>query len=105
MACDVVSADVPIVTISGETFSSNVCASILSDLKLNDLIVRNFDEYINKTIEVSKNIKFYKDLLIKNKKVSALFNTKLYVKNFEKSFECAHTNLIENKKENIYIKN
>ena len=105
VACDVVSADVPILTISGETFSSNVCASILNDLKLNDLIVRNFDEYINKTIEISKNIKFYKDLLIKNKKNSVLFNTKLYVKNFEKSLEFAHNNLLENKKENIYIKN
>ena len=66
---------------------------------------RNWVDNSDYWIEASKNIKFYKDLLIKNKKVSTLFNTKLYVKNFEKSLECAHANLIENKKENIYVKN
>ena len=104
VACDVISADIPIVTISGESFSSNVCASILNDLKLNDLITRSLDEYKNKIIEISKNTIFYKDLLIKNKKNSVLFNSKIYVKNFEKSLEHAQSNLLENKKENIYIK-
>ena len=84
MACDVVSANVPIVTISGESFSSNVCASILSDLKLNDLITRSLEEYKDKIIKISKNIQFYKDQLIKNKKNSVLFNSRLYVANFEK---------------------
>ncbi len=104
VACDVVSANVPIVTISGESFSSNVCASILSDLKLNDLITRSLEEYKDKIIKISKNIQFYKDQLIKNKKNSVLFNSKLYVANFEKSLEYAHKNLLENKRENIYIK-
>jgi len=104
VACDVISADVPIVTISGKSFSSNVCASILNDLKLNDLITKNLDEYKNTIIRISKNIKFYKDQLIDNKKNSVLFNTKLYVRNFEKSLECAYNNLLEDKIENIYIK-
>ena len=104
VACDVVSANVPIVTISGETFSSNVCASILNDLKLNGLIVKSFGEYEKKIIEVSKDIKLYQNQLIENKKNSVLFNTKLYVKNFEKSLECACADLLENKKKNIYIK-
>ncbi len=103
VACDVISANVPIVTISGESFASNVSASILKDLKLNDLITKSLKEYKNKIIKISKNIKFYKDQLIKNKENSVLFNTKLYVTNFEKSLEYAQKNLLENKSENIYI--
>ena len=81
-----------------------MCASILSDLKLNDLITRSLEEYKDKIIKISKNIQFYKDQLIKNKKNSVLFNSILYVANFEKSLEYAHKNLLENKRENIYIK-
>ena len=93
----------PIVTISGESFSSNVCASILNDLKLDDLITKNFNEYKSKIITISKNINHYKDQLIRNKKNSVLFDAKEYVKNFEKSLVSVYNNLLKNKKDNIYI--
>ena len=109
IGCDVVKADVPIVTLSGETFASNVCASILNDLKLSELITKNIDEYKNKIIEICKSeeiLKKIKTKLKENKKNSVLFNSKIYVQNFENSLEQVYMNFIKNKiPENIFIDN
>ena len=109
IGCDVVKADVPIVTLSGETFASNVCASILNDLKLSELVTKNIDEYKNKIIEICKSeeiLKKIKTKLKENKKNSVLFNSKIYVQNFENSLEQVYMNFIKNKiPENIFIDN
>lgn len=76
---------VPIVTLYGNTFASRVCASLLHDLSLDDLITYSELEYENKIIELAlapdllKNIKAE----LANKADKRLFDTPSKVKDFE----------------------
>ena len=69
---DVISAGVPIVTISGQTMVSRMGGSILTELGLTSLISCDFNEYMQKVINIANNqikIDFSKnsEKLIKNK--------------------------------------
>ncbi len=87
--CGSLIAGVPIITISGESFSNNVCASLLKAIGTRELICENLTEYENKAIELGKN---HEELLnikekIKNNKIQkSLFDTKTYTKNLEEAF-------------------
>ena len=87
--CGSLIAGVPIITVLGKSFASNVGASILSSLGLKELICKDFDEYKNKAINLGKNPE---KLLNLKKKIKSniiqrpLFNSKSYTKNLEKAF-------------------
>lgn len=91
VAKDFLYSGVPVLTIKGKAFQSNVAFSLLSVLKLeNDLVANNITEYeeIAKKIandkELYKNIKY--KLTDKNLK-KELFNTQLFTANIETAYK------------------
>ncbi len=92
---------VPIITKSGNSFTSNVASSMLKALNLEELITTNDEEYINLAVSMAKNKEILKKvkLKLKNNKISKLlFNTKKYTTNIEKAFENIYSLKCKNKK-------
>lgn len=99
-AIDSIWAGVPIVTLTGKSFTSRVVASLLNTLNLNDLISNDFDSYEKKAIELATNpskFRILKTKLEKNKIKNILFNTKLYTHNIEIAFKSLFENYLQNK--------
>ena len=92
---DALWAGVPVVTKQGKQFSARVASSLLKALNLNELITKNTSEYEKLILELINDKKKLIDLknkIKKNIKTEALFNTKLYVKDFETALKKAYTN-------------
>jgi len=100
-------SDVPIISLFGESFQSRVSYSLLKNLRMDELITTNIEDYKNLAITLVNDplkLKKIKNKLINNKKKSNIFNTKLYTINLEKAYKLVyekHKNNLE--PENIYI--
>ena len=98
----------PLLTIKGEAFQSRVAASLLKDLKMNELICSNIEEYENKAVNIGNS---HKELQrIKGKLQNSLINSKTFnTKNYTENLEYAYTKIHERynqklKPENLFIK-
>lgn len=101
---DALWAEVPVITIKGNSFPSRVTASILNTIELKSLITLNKNEYVSKAIELCHNktiINEYKEK-IKSNKVD-LFNTKNYVNSLEKAYTIMSDFNKKINKDNIYL--
>ena len=92
---------VPVLTLSGQTFASNVASSILKSINLDELVVKNLIDYEKKAVELSSNKE--KNTEIKNKiknlkENKKLFNTKEYTSNLESAFKKIYNNYFLDKK-------
>ena len=87
-ALEAIRCGVPILTISGKSFVSRVAGSLLSVINNENLICKDYSEYIDKAIFYRKNekefLKLKNKLLRNNTKV--LFNSKDYTVNLEKIY-------------------
>ena len=97
-ASDALYANLPIITVSGKSMASRVTGSLLSVIKLNHLICKDFEEYytkinfyINNQIELKILKKYIKD----NKFI--LYNSEVFTRNLEKSFTKVWQNYLNNK--------
>jgi predicted O-linked N-acetylglucosamine transferase (SPINDLY family) len=85
-ASDALWVGLPILTIKGNTFPGRVSASLLNSLRLNELVVENFEDYESAAMELALN---KEKLLTINKKLKNniesfyLFDADHYVKKFE----------------------
>ena len=104
---EALSSGLPILTLQGEGFQSRVSASLLKSLKLDELITTNKDEYIKLALELNNNkekMNSIKFRLKNQKKISKIFDSKLYANNLEKGYCEALNRFVDEKKiENIYI--
>ena len=85
-ASDALWAGMPIVTFAGKSFSSRVSASLLNSVGLNELICSSEKQYYEKALDLGKNpgkLSLLKQKLSKNKYSYPLFDTDLFVKNYE----------------------
>ena len=92
--------DVPILTISGQSFCSRMAGSLLNTLGMNDLICKNIEEYIQKATELSINKNLYIEILQRlraQKCKSSLFDGEVYARNIELAYK-AIISLIQNNK-------
>ncbi len=84
-AADAIFQNIPIITLIGESFQSRVAASILKAVEVDEeLVANNYDEYLQKSINIYENrevIKNLKNKIEKNK--SKLFDTKKYTRYIE----------------------
>ena len=107
-ASDALWAGLPVLTRTGESFSSRVGASLLSSIGLSELITKTEKEYETLAIELATNperLKQIKKKLEKNKLIKPLFNTKLFTKNIESAYTMMHEKYLKNLPlENIEIK-
>ena len=89
---------IPLLTCIGNSFVSRVAASLLNSLNLNELIVKNMQDYETLAIELAKDsnrIQTIKQKLQKNLISKTLFNTSLYTKNIESAFIEMHEKSIK----------
>lgn len=84
-ARDALWASVPIVTKTGETFASRVAASLVAAMGLNELIVDNDLDYLNKVVHLAKNPSLLQEIRQKitaAQRSSPLFDASLFAKQY-----------------------
>ena len=85
-ASDALWAGMPLITFAGKSFSSRVSASLLNSIGLNELICSTEKQYYEKALELGRNpekVSSLKQKLLKHKNSYPLFDSHLFVKNFE----------------------
>jgi len=96
-----------LVTLQGTSFQSRVSASIINNLKLNQLITNDVEEYIKLSVELANNSNKYNELkkqLKNNLNIESVKNNKIYTKNLESAFEKVYKKKQNNlTNEDIYI--
>jgi predicted O-linked N-acetylglucosamine transferase (SPINDLY family) len=95
-ASDALWAQLPVLTLRGNSFSSRVASSLLHNLDLDELIADSIDEYKNIAIRLALNqerLHVLKDKLSKAIDSSPLFNTEKYTRSIENAFTLAHQRL------------
>ncbi len=88
-ASDAIRMGLPVITMIGESFCSRVAASILDRVSLNELIVKNKEDYMNLAINLANNkpkLKKIKNDLISLAKTSSLYDSKKFTKNLEVTY-------------------
>jgi len=98
-ASDSLWCNVPVLTIAGKSFASRVASSLLNSIGLSDLITTDKNDYVTLAVELAHNQEKYvevKSRLIKNKSTWPLFNSKLFIKNWEQALSVAYKRLIRN---------
>jgi predicted O-linked N-acetylglucosamine transferase (SPINDLY family) len=89
-AIDTLWAGLPIVTRMGRSFASRLAGSLLKSTGLDDLVTNNISDYEELAVELAlspEKLKYYRNVLQKNRSTHRLFNTNLYNKNYEKAIE------------------
>lgn len=103
-ASDALWMGVPVITLQGHSFASRVASSLLTNIHLPELIHQNRESYLTQAISLANDPNMLFDLKIKlteNKLSAPLFNSSLFVKSLEESFQEAHLNY----KNKIFLKN
>jgi predicted O-linked N-acetylglucosamine transferase (SPINDLY family) len=88
-ANDALFMGLPLLTLSGRTFASRYAGSLLTNLKLPELITDSFGDYEKKAVQLAKNSKLYgtlKKRLDEQRVASSTFNTLKKVRNIEELF-------------------
>jgi predicted O-linked N-acetylglucosamine transferase (SPINDLY family) len=88
-ASDALWADLPVLTLMGQSFASRVGSSLLSAIDLPELITKTPKEYVAKAVHLAQNpekLRSIKEKLQKNKKTTRLFNTPLFARDIEKAY-------------------
>ena len=97
---DLLWAGVPVITITGNHFPSRVSASVLSALKLNELICQNREDFVRLAVELAVDAEKLHEIRLKLKRnivTAPLFNTQLYVENFEKALNMVYEQYKDNR--------
>ena len=97
-ANDALWAGLPVLGLSGQTFSARVSESLLSTLGLSDLVMRTLAEYQAKAIELARQPEQIAELrtrLRQGKQASALYRPAQITQWFEQGLQTAHTRYIE----------
>ena len=85
-ASDALWGGMPLVTYAGKSFSSRVSASLLKSLGLTELICSSEKEYYEKALDLGRNpskVSYLKQKISKNKFSHPLFDSRLFIKNYE----------------------
>jgi predicted O-linked N-acetylglucosamine transferase (SPINDLY family) len=83
-------AGVPVITIYGRHYLSRMSSSIITNIGLPELVTKDLSEYKRLAIDLAthpKKMVALKQKLAKNRLISPLFNSKLFVKNLERLYQ------------------
>jgi predicted O-linked N-acetylglucosamine transferase (SPINDLY family) len=98
-ASDALWAGLPALTRLGQTFAGRVASSVLTAVGLPELIAPNREAYIATAIDLATNpdqLKALKEKLERNRLTASLFDTELYARRLEASFEAMHARRLAN---------
>lgn len=87
---DALLAGVPVITCQGRHFASRVAASILSAIRMPDLVAPDIERYAKTAITLASNARLLEGIrarLAKNKTSAPLFDIDRYVKNLEAAYD------------------
>lgn len=87
---DALWADLPVITLMGKHFASRVCASLLTNIGMSELITNSLEEYKNLAINIAKNpesLQTLKSKLAANIKTEPLFDTARFVNDLEQLYQ------------------
>lgn len=90
---DALWAGLPVLTCMGKSFASRVAGSLLTAIELPELITHTQVDYEAKAIELATNPAMLQELkskLEKNRLTTPLFNSKLFAKHIEASYEAMY---------------
>jgi predicted O-linked N-acetylglucosamine transferase (SPINDLY family) len=85
-ASDAMWMGVPVLTVSGRSFASRVCGSLVRAAGLGELVCDSFDDYVTRAIELGQDrakLQSYKDRLTANRETCTLFDTPTFARNLE----------------------
>ena len=97
-ASDALWVGLPVVTFTGNSFSSRMGASILNSIELPEMVADSQKSYEALAIDLGNNpnkIQIIKTKLMKNRLTAPLFNTELFTRNLELSYEKVHQRYID----------
>ncbi|WP_419897184.1 O-linked N-acetylglucosamine transferase, SPINDLY family protein [Roseomonas sp. USHLN139] len=89
-ASDALWMGVPVLTTPGQSFASRVCGSLVRAAGLPELLCVDGEDYVRRAIALGQDrakLAVYRDRLLANRQTSVLFDTELFVKEFEALFE------------------
>ena len=92
---DALYAGLPVLTLAGQSFHSRVSASLLNAQGLNHLIAHSIGQYATTAVQIASSKNLAHDLkhqTIEAKKTGALFNTPVWVSQFENCLLEIHAN-------------
>lgn len=92
-ASEALSNGLPVISMYGSSFHSRVAMSLLKNLKLDELIMKNIIEYENCAIMLANEpdkLRLIKKKLLLNKINTNTFNAKIYTNNLEKGYKKAY---------------
>lgn len=85
-ASDALWMGVPVLTLSGRSFASRVCGSLVRSAGIKELVVLTPEAYVKKAVELAKNksqVETFKTKLLRNRLKCDLFNMDLLVASLE----------------------
>ena len=97
-ASDALSNGLPIITLYGKSFQSRVALSLLKNLKLDELIMKNIKEYEDYAIAAASKpnkLSHIKKKLLFQKNNNNFFSAKIYTNNLEKVYKTVHQMLLK----------
>ncbi len=104
---DSIWAELPILTLEGDSFQSRVASSLLKTTGLNELIAKNEKEYVDKAVHIAKNKEYLNQLKNKlhvSKDSNPLFNNKSFTHNIEKAYSIVIEKYVNEKNpEDVYL--
>lgn len=106
-ASDALWAGLPVLTLTGETFSARMGASLLTAINLPEMITYSIEEYKNLAVELAmspKKIQVIKDKLKENRLSTKLFNSIEFTRTIEAAYiEAINLSKNDLMPENIFI--
>jgi predicted O-linked N-acetylglucosamine transferase (SPINDLY family) len=106
-ASDALWAGLPILTLTGRTFSSRVAASLLKAIQLPELITFSPTEYFEKAVYLAQNptaLHEIKKKLMLHRSTTPLFNTHLFAHHLESAYQTMHQRFLDDlRPEHLYI--
>lgn len=88
-ACDFLWAGVPVLTLSGGGYPGRAGASIVSAAGLERLIADSLGEYEERALQLANDaaeLRSIKDMLVRNRSLSPLFDTARFTRNLERAY-------------------
>eukprot|EP01042_Synura_sphagnicola_P026515 gene26515-34222_t len=91
---------VPVLTLSGRTFASRVCGSLVRSAGLPELVCTKAEDFIDQAVALGRSrtqVVAYRERLLENRLSSTLFDTTKLVRHLEDLYDGMWNDCIENK--------
>jgi predicted O-linked N-acetylglucosamine transferase (SPINDLY family) len=96
-ASDALWAGLPIITCAGSTYASRAAGSMLTAMRLSELITHSLQAYEDLALRLARTpalLRSYREHLAHNRQTAPLFDSMRFTRNLECAFEMIHSNFL-----------